>query len=61
MKSVPDPELREEYRFRVKRFLKVRKRPGLFLFYVFHLAMHFHAYTMTKNMTTGRREIVNSY
>jgi radical SAM superfamily enzyme YgiQ (UPF0313 family) len=61
MKGVTDPELREEYRYRVKRFLKVRKRPGLFLFYVFHLAMHFNAYTMTRNMTTGRREIVNSY
>ena len=61
MQSIPEKHLKLEYKRRVKRLLKVHKRPGLVLFYVFHLAMHYHAYTMARNMATNRTGIFNSY
>ena len=61
MRQVHDPKLRAEYRRRLGRLLKVRRRPGLVLFYIFHLAMHYHAHTMARSMTTGEHAIVNSY
>ena len=61
MRGVTDPELRDEYRRRFKRFLKVRKRPTLAVFYLFHIAMHYHAYTMARNMIREDAEILNSY
>jgi len=61
MTGVTDPELKKEYRLRFKKFLKVRKRPTLVVFYLFHIAMHYHAYTMAKNMTRQDAEILNSY
>jgi radical SAM superfamily enzyme YgiQ (UPF0313 family) len=61
IRRVPDPALRREYRARFRRMIKVRKRPGLVLLYIFHMAMHFHAYSLATSMNTGKREIVNSY
>jgi radical SAM superfamily enzyme YgiQ (UPF0313 family) len=61
LRRVPDPTLRREYRRRLWRLLKIRRRPGLVLLYIFHLAMHYHAHTLATSMTSGRREIVNSY
>ena len=61
MRHVPDPALRRIYRRRLLGLLKVRRRPGLVLFYIFHVAMHFHAYTMARTMNSGERAIVNSY
>jgi radical SAM superfamily enzyme YgiQ (UPF0313 family) len=61
MKGIPEAHLRREYRYRMKRMLKVHRRPGLVLFYVFHMAMHYHTYTMARNMATNRTAIFNSY
>ncbi len=61
MRGVPEETLRREYRKRLFRFLKVRHRPGLAVMYVFHMAMHYHAYTMAQQMSSGQRAIVNSY
>lgn len=61
MRQVPDPALRKEYRHRLRRLLKVHRRPGLVLFYLFHLTMHYHTYTMAQHMNSGQRAIVNSY
>jgi radical SAM superfamily enzyme YgiQ (UPF0313 family) len=61
MAQVPEPELRREYRKRLWRFLKVHRRPGLVLFYVFHLAMHYHTQKMAQNMSSRQTELVNSF
>jgi hypothetical protein len=60
-RGIPEAHLRREYRRRFWRVFKVHKRPGLLLFYLFHLAMHYHTYTMARNMATNRTAIVNSY
>jgi radical SAM superfamily enzyme YgiQ (UPF0313 family) len=65
MSGVTDPALRREYRKRLWRFLKVHRRPGLVVFYLFHLAMHYHAYTLSQGLKQGMREgrpqLVNSF
>jgi radical SAM superfamily enzyme YgiQ (UPF0313 family) len=61
MKGVPEAHLRREYRKRLWRFLKVRRNPAHLLFYVIHLAQHYHAYTMATQMSSGRTKVYNSY
>jgi radical SAM superfamily enzyme YgiQ (UPF0313 family) len=61
MKGVPEAHLRREYRKRLWRFLKVRQNPATLLFYVIHMAQHYHAYTMAKQMSSGRTRVYNSY
>ena len=69
MTSVPDRELRRAYRRRFLNFLKHRRDPGDIHFYVTHLAMHYHAYTLARMlMPTGaegsterRPMLVNSF
>jgi len=39
----------------------VRQNPVHLLFYVIHLAQHYHAYTMAKQMSSGRTRVYNSY
>jgi radical SAM superfamily enzyme YgiQ (UPF0313 family) len=59
--AIPETHLRDEYKKRFWRFLKVKRRPGLAHFYLFHIAMHYHAYTMSRNMTSKRTAIFNSF
>ena len=61
MSHVPDRALRKQYRKRVWGFLKVHRRPGLLLFYVFHLAMHYHVSKLANDMSTRESQLVNSY
>jgi radical SAM superfamily enzyme YgiQ (UPF0313 family) len=61
MTSIPSAKLRREYRRRFWRFARTRRRPGLIVFYLFHLAMHYHAYTMARQMQTGEAKLVNSF
>jgi radical SAM superfamily enzyme YgiQ (UPF0313 family) len=61
MKGVPEAHLRREYRKRLWRFLKVRRNPAHLLFYVIHIAQHYHAYTMATQMASGRTKVYNSY
>ncbi|MBX6314813.1 MAG: DUF4070 domain-containing protein [Isosphaeraceae bacterium] len=61
MRSVPEAHLRREYRRRFWRFVRARRRPGLLLAYVFHLAMHYHAYTMARDMASKKTAIINSF
>jgi radical SAM superfamily enzyme YgiQ (UPF0313 family) len=61
MTRVREPHLKREYRNRLGRFLKVHRRPGLVLFYLFHMAMHYHAHYMAKRMATRQMQVVNSY
>jgi radical SAM superfamily enzyme YgiQ (UPF0313 family) len=59
--SVPEAKLRREYRRRIIRFARKSRDPGSILLYVIHTAMHYHAYTMTTSMSSGRAALVNSY
>lgn len=61
MRRVPEPELRREYRRRLWNFLKVHRRPGLGLFYVFHMAMHYHSWKMARSMASRTQQLVNSF
>jgi radical SAM superfamily enzyme YgiQ (UPF0313 family) len=61
MTRVQSPELRRQYRRRFWRFLKVHRRPGLTLFYLFHLVMHYHVHTMARAMTAHEERLVNSF
>lgn len=60
MRGVPDPHLRSEYGRRLWRYFRHCREPSLLLGYLFHLAMHYHAYTLAQQMISGRR-VVNSY
>ena len=61
MSGVPERSLRREYRKRLWRFLKVSRNPALLLFYIIHMAIHYHAHTMAKQMASGRTPVYNSY
>jgi hypothetical protein len=61
MSNVRDPKLRREYRRRLWRFLKVHRRPGLVLIYIFHMAMHYHANYLARNMASRELQLVNSF
>jgi hypothetical protein len=61
MTLVRDAELRADYRKRLWRFLKVHRRPGFVLFYLFHMTMHYHAQYLAKNMASRELQLVNSF
>ncbi len=61
MALVPDQRLRREYRQRLWRFLKVHRRPGLILNYLFHMTMHYHAQFLARRMASKELQLVNSY
>jgi hypothetical protein len=61
MHGIPEAYLRREYRKRVWRLLKARQNPGLFLFYMIKMAIHYHAHTMAKQMSAGGARIFNSF
>jgi radical SAM superfamily enzyme YgiQ (UPF0313 family) len=59
MKGIPDVWLRREYRRRLWRLLKARRDPWLLVFYLFKIAMHYHQYTLSRQMASGK-VLVNS-
>jgi radical SAM superfamily enzyme YgiQ (UPF0313 family) len=61
MQGVPEADLRKEYRKRLWRLLQVRRDPGTVLIYVIEMAIHYHAHTMARQMSSGGIRIVNSF
>jgi radical SAM superfamily enzyme YgiQ (UPF0313 family) len=61
MTRVRDRKLKREYRKRLRHFLRVHRRPGLILAYVFHLTMHYHAHQLAIRMVQAERQLVNSW
>jgi radical SAM superfamily enzyme YgiQ (UPF0313 family) len=61
MRGVPHPGLRREYSRRLGRFLKVHRRPGLVLLYLFHMAMHYHAYALARRVAAREAHLINSF
>jgi len=58
---VPEPSLRREYRRRIRRLLRVHRRPGLVLNYLIHVVMQYHAWTLARKMAEGRMTVINTY
>ena len=61
MTGVPERGLRRIYRRQALKFLKTRPDPGSLLYYMIHLAYHYHAHSMTTSMSSGKAALVNSY
>jgi radical SAM superfamily enzyme YgiQ (UPF0313 family) len=61
MTRVPEASLRREYRKRFWRFIKVHRRPGLVLNYLFHMTMHYHARSLAKRMVGEEAQLINSF
>jgi hypothetical protein len=61
MRDVPELYLRREYRKRLLRYLKHTRNPGSILLYVIHMAQHYHAHTMARQMASGPRTVYNSF
>jgi radical SAM superfamily enzyme YgiQ (UPF0313 family) len=61
MTRVRDTRLRREYGRRLWRFLKVHRRPGLILNYLFHMTMHYHAQSLAKRVSARDMQLVNSF
>src|SRR5262249_50790256 len=50
MRWVPEAWLRKEYRQRVWRLLRARRDPNVLILYLIKCAMHYHQYTMARQM-----------
>jgi radical SAM superfamily enzyme YgiQ (UPF0313 family) len=60
MKNVPDPQLRQTYRRRMMTMLRRRPDPSVLFICVVKCAMHYHHYTMSRQMVE-RRTVVNTF
>jgi radical SAM superfamily enzyme YgiQ (UPF0313 family) len=61
MTHIPEPALKREYRRRIGRLIRARPDPGTLLTYIFKCAMHYHAYTMARKMTSDRAAVLSGY
>jgi radical SAM superfamily enzyme YgiQ (UPF0313 family) len=61
MREVPDARLRREYRRRLWRLLRVRPDPVVLFVYLIKCAMHYHHYTLARQMADRQAQIVNSF
>ena len=60
MRGVPEASLRKEYRERVWGLLKARRDPAVILGYVIQCAVHYHAYTMARQIAAGQMRVYNT-
>jgi radical SAM superfamily enzyme YgiQ (UPF0313 family) len=60
MRGVEDAGLRREYRRRVGRLLRVRPDPVVLFVYLIKCAMHYHHYTMAKQMAESDDLVFNT-
>lgn len=59
-RHVPDAELREEYRRRIRGLLRRRRDPAVLFSYVIKCAMHYHHYTMARSMARREARVVST-
>ena len=52
MRGIPEAALRKEYRKRLRRLLWARPDSNLLILYLIKCAMHYHQYTMARQMAT---------
>ena len=61
MRSVPDARLRRAYRRYLLRLLRKRRDPEVLFVFLVKCAMHYHHYTMARQMAAEPLAIVNSF
>jgi len=61
MVCVPEAELRAEYRTGLRRLLKVQRDPAMIFGYLLACCMHYHHWTMARQMATGEIPVVNTF
>ena len=61
MSRVPEASLRREYRRRLAHLLRERPDPRLIFLYTVKCAMHYHHFTMARQMAGGHAALVNSF
>lgn len=61
MTRIPDADLRRQYRRRVLRMLRSRPDPAVLFAYVLKCVMHYHHYTMSRQMSTCESQLVNTF
>jgi radical SAM superfamily enzyme YgiQ (UPF0313 family) len=61
MSGVPDAALRREYRRRFWRLLRKRPDPNLAILFLLKCAMHYHQYSMARQMAAGDMPVYNSF
>jgi len=59
--TIPQASLRKEYLRRIARLLRVNRDPTVLFVYVIKCAMHFHHYTLSRNMSDRRTAVVNTF
>ena len=61
MRQVPEARLRAEYRRRMVRLMRARWDPAVWFVYLIKSAMHYHHYTLSRQMTAPAATVVNSF
>jgi radical SAM superfamily enzyme YgiQ (UPF0313 family) len=60
VQGIPEADLRREYRHRMWRLIRRRPDPSLAVLYLFKCALHYHQYTMARQMASGASRVHNS-
>ena len=61
MNNVPEAHLRAEYRRRIWNLARRRPDPNIIVSYLFKCILHYHQYTMVRQMTSGLSPIYNTF
>lgn len=61
MNSVESPELRSEYKRRLRQIWKVRKQPAALFIYLLKCSIHFHYLKIASNNEDGTARLVNTF
>jgi radical SAM superfamily enzyme YgiQ (UPF0313 family) len=61
MRNIPEADLRREYRKRLWRLVKARPDPNVAILYVIKCMMHYHQYTLARQLGARDRRFVNSF
>ncbi len=59
--TIPQGPLRREYLRRIGKLLRVNRDPSVLFVYVIKCAIHFHHYTLSRNMSDRRTAVVNTF
>ncbi len=61
MRQISDPNLKNEYRFRLKRLWKTRKDPAAYFVYALKCATHYHYHKLAQDLQRQELPLVNSF
>ncbi len=61
MWAIPQASLRKEYLMRIARLLRANRDPSVLFVYVIKCAMHYHHYTLSRNMSERDTAVVNTF